>query len=96
MLIVPTHRARARRWRLLGFAATCVACSASDRSRTTLSVALGDPEGPIFYAPAMTNGNAPPPGDSSSLEGLVVAQEPLPAQPINIQNSCVFGEAKAE
>lgn len=96
MLIVPPHRARARRWRLLGLAAACVACSASDRTRTTLSVQQGDPEGPIFYAPAMTNGNAPPPGDSSSLEGLVEAQEPLPAQPINIENSCVFGEAKAE
>ncbi|MEY4545923.1 MAG: hypothetical protein RL685_2118 [Pseudomonadota bacterium] len=96
MLIVPTHRARARRWRLLGFAAACAACSASDRTRTTLSVALGDPEGPVFYAPAMTNGSAPPRGDSSSLDGLVVEQEPLPAQPINIATSCVFGEAKAE
>lgn len=84
-----------RGWRLLALAAACLACSTSDRSRTPLLVQEGDPEGPVFYQPLAPVGGSLPMSPSSTLDGLVDGQEPPPAPPINIENSCVWGDAPA-
>lgn len=84
------------RWRLLALAGVCLACSANERSRPSLQVADGDPEGPVFYEPLRPGSSAAPVSPSDSLAGLVDGQAPPPPPPISIDNSCVYGEVPAQ
>jgi hypothetical protein len=96
MLTVLSLGASLLRWRLLGLAAICLACGSSERARTTLQVEEGDPEGPVFYEPLAPIAGPAPMSPDNVLEGLVEGQEPPPAPPISIDNSCVDYEAPAQ
>jgi hypothetical protein len=101
MLTVHRPKASLLRWRLLalaaaGLAGVCLACSTNERTRTTLAVQEGDPEGPAFYEAQAPIAGPPPVSPGNTLDGLVEGQEPPPAPPITIENSCVNDEAPAQ